>query len=90
MAELAAKSYLERSRRDRRVELAKLAHDRHANMSVVMGLSLRVQGHLAHVDYTGGLDTARIYRGLAAAFSSLGDQFLSWGVAVFLPGCGGA
>ncbi|KAI0522295.1 hypothetical protein F5B22DRAFT_643315 [Xylaria bambusicola] len=77
MTELAARNYLERSRHDRRVELAKLAHDRHANLSVVMGLSLRVQGHQAHVDYTGGLDTARIYRGLTSPFSSSGDSFLS-------------
>ena len=71
MTDLAAKNYLERSRHDRRVELARLAHERQVNMSVVMGLSWRVRGHQAHVDYTGGLDTARICRGLASSFGGL-------------------
>lgn len=62
MEEYAAESYVERSRRDR-----------HADMSVVVGLSWRVKGHQAHADYTGGLDTARIWQSLA----SLRDLSLS-------------
>ncbi|KAI1424606.1 hypothetical protein F5Y12DRAFT_442294 [Xylaria sp. FL1777] len=72
MTEHATTSYVERSRSDRRVELAKLARDHHADVSIVVGLSLRLRGHQAHLDYTGGLDTARLRQNLA----SLGD--LSW------------
>ncbi|TGJ84786.1 hypothetical protein E0Z10_g3995 [Xylaria hypoxylon] len=80
MAEQATTSHVERSRRDRRVELANLARDRQADMSVVVGLSWRLRGHQAHVDYTGGLDTARIRRNLA----SLGDISLTGALSRFL------
>ncbi|KAI3320754.1 hypothetical protein HD806DRAFT_216730 [Xylariaceae sp. AK1471] len=66
MVEHPVESYVERSRRSRRVELAKLAQDRHADASVVVGLSWRLNGHQAHIDYTGGLDTVKIRRSLAA------------------------
>ncbi|KAI1359109.1 hypothetical protein F5Y08DRAFT_88107 [Xylaria arbuscula] len=86
MADMATRSYLQRSRHGRRVELARYAHEREVNMSVIMGLSLRVKGHQAHIDYTGGLDTVRIYRSLASSFAEL-----SWGgiTSRFLDGRGG-
>jgi len=66
MAEQPVKSYIEQSRRDRRAELAKLAWDRHANMSVIIGLSWRIKNHQVHIDYTGGLDTAKIRRNITS------------------------
>ncbi|KAI1170421.1 hypothetical protein F4777DRAFT_119352 [Nemania sp. FL0916] len=66
MTEHSPKTHVERCRHERRVQLATLARDRHADMSVVLGLSWRLQGHQAHIDYTGGLDTARLRRNIAA------------------------
>ncbi|KAF2970928.1 hypothetical protein GQX73_g2642 [Xylaria multiplex] len=76
MTERAPTNYVEHSRHLRRIELAKLARDRQADVSIVVGLSWRLRGHQAHVDYTGGLDTARIHRSLA----SLGG--ISWSKAL--------
>ncbi|KAI0201794.1 hypothetical protein F4808DRAFT_469104 [Astrocystis sublimbata] len=63
--------FVERSRRDRRLELARLARERHADLSVVLGLSVRVGDHQVHGDYTGGVDAG----GLVA---SLGRLVLGW------------
>ncbi|KAI0532487.1 hypothetical protein GGR58DRAFT_177739 [Xylaria digitata] len=76
MTEHTPTSYVELSRHHRRIELAKLARDRQTDVSIVVGLSWRLRGHQAHVDYTGGLDTARICQGLA----SLGG--ISWSKAL--------
>jgi hypothetical protein len=66
MAEQPGKNYIERSRRDRRAELAKLARDRHADMSVIIGLSWRIESHQAHIDYTGALDMDKIRRNITS------------------------
>ncbi|KAI1122829.1 hypothetical protein F5Y10DRAFT_286737 [Nemania abortiva] len=82
MAEHAAKRYVKRSRHDRRVQLAKLARDHGADMSIIVGVSWRLKGHQAHVDYTGGLDVTRIWPSLASL------RNLGWGSALprmFLP-----
>ncbi|KAI1818557.1 hypothetical protein GGS20DRAFT_192318 [Poronia punctata] len=64
------KSYTEKSRQDRRVELARLARDRHVNFAVTLGLSFRINDGQAHFDYTGGIDTAKIRRNLASLLLS--------------------
>ncbi|KAI0419530.1 hypothetical protein F5X98DRAFT_384354 [Xylaria grammica] len=76
MAEHAGTSYAERSRHDRRVELATLARDRRADMSVIVGLSWRVRGRQAHVDFTGALDTARLRQTLASLWSDARSHLL--------------
>ncbi|KAI1489609.1 hypothetical protein F5X96DRAFT_695670 [Biscogniauxia mediterranea] len=58
--------YVDRVRYERRNELAKIARDRHADISFILGLSWRVKSWQAHFDYVGGIDTAKIRRGLAS------------------------
>ncbi|KAI0595236.1 hypothetical protein F4775DRAFT_605159 [Biscogniauxia sp. FL1348] len=60
------KGYVDRVRYERRNELAKVARDRHADLSFILGLSWRVKSWQAHFDYVGGIDTAQIRRGLAS------------------------
>ncbi|KAI0440006.1 hypothetical protein F4803DRAFT_578099 [Xylaria telfairii] len=80
MPEHLAKSYAERSRHDRRVELARLAQERHTDASVIVGLSWRFNGHQAHIDYTGGIDMATAPRRLVASF---GNTVLNWLLSCF-------
>ncbi|KAI8632985.1 hypothetical protein F5Y19DRAFT_336171 [Xylariaceae sp. FL1651] len=60
MAEHPVRGYVQRSRHDRRVKLAQLVRDHHADVSVVLGLSWRVKGHQTHIDYASGLDLYKI------------------------------
>ncbi|KAI5917274.1 hypothetical protein F4810DRAFT_718054 [Camillea tinctor] len=66
MTEQPVKGYVDRVRYERRNELTKVARDRHADLSFILGLSWRVKSWQAHFDYVGGIDTAKIKRGLAS------------------------
>ncbi|KAI1140691.1 hypothetical protein F5Y05DRAFT_282496 [Hypoxylon sp. FL0543] len=65
MAGSLTKTFIERSRSARKAELDRLAQDGNENLGLVLGLSSQINGTRAHVDYVGGLDTARLWRGLA-------------------------
>ncbi|KAI1339347.1 hypothetical protein F5Y15DRAFT_424050 [Xylariaceae sp. FL0016] len=54
--------YIERSRQDRQVELARVAEERNADMAMILNLSWRVKNSTAHVEYIGGLDTHKLRR----------------------------
>ncbi|KAI1495942.1 hypothetical protein F5X99DRAFT_94794 [Biscogniauxia marginata] len=66
MPEHPVQGYVGKVRYERRNELAKLARDRHADLSLILGLSWRIKSWQAHVDYVGGIDTAKLQRGLAS------------------------
>ncbi|KAI6088398.1 hypothetical protein F4821DRAFT_277151 [Hypoxylon rubiginosum] len=63
--------FVERSRFERRAELARFARDHHADVSVVLGLSWLFNGAQAHVDYVGGLDTNKILTRLTKLVKSV-------------------
>ncbi|KAI2605008.1 uncharacterized protein GGS25DRAFT_409934 [Hypoxylon fragiforme] len=65
MTSRQGKSFVEKSRFDRRAELVRVARDRHADIGFILGLSWRAKGKLAHLDYAGGLDTNKIRSRLA-------------------------
>ncbi|KAI1100988.1 hypothetical protein F4804DRAFT_26097 [Jackrogersella minutella] len=59
------KSFVERSRIERQAELARLAQERHTDLGLVFGLSSHVYDSEAHFDYVGGLNTDKLWTGLA-------------------------
>ncbi|CAJ2503866.1 Uu.00g112600.m01.CDS01 [Anthostomella pinea] len=71
MAENPARSFGERARYERRAELAKLTRDKKADLSLILGLSWRVKGRQVHIDYSGGLDTAKIRGKIASSVGKL-------------------
>ncbi|KAI0018073.1 hypothetical protein F4780DRAFT_559353 [Xylariomycetidae sp. FL0641] len=71
--EQATKTFVERSRHERRHELAKLARERNADLSVIFNLSWRVRSRQAHLDYVGGLDTNKVKHNVQNKLSALGN-----------------
>ncbi|KAI1758760.1 hypothetical protein GGR53DRAFT_472028 [Hypoxylon sp. FL1150] len=63
--------FVDRSRSDRRAELARLARDHHADVSLALGLSWLFKGAQGHVDYVGGLDTNKILSRLTKLVKSV-------------------
>ncbi|KAI1779407.1 hypothetical protein F4818DRAFT_438180 [Hypoxylon cercidicola] len=57
-------SFVERSRFERRAELARLARDHNTDIGVILGFSWLFNGTQAHADYIGGLDTNKILSSL--------------------------
>ncbi|KAI1411418.1 hypothetical protein F5Y13DRAFT_57914 [Hypoxylon sp. FL1857] len=64
MAGSLAKTFVERSRSERKAELERLDKDRGENLGLVLGLSSQINGNQAHVDYVGGFDTRKLWTGL--------------------------
>ncbi|KAI0838207.1 hypothetical protein F5Y06DRAFT_303910 [Hypoxylon sp. FL0890] len=62
---LTTKTFIERSRSVRKAELDRLARDTNENLGLILGLSSQINGTQAHVDYVGGLDTDKLWTGLA-------------------------
>ncbi|KAI2470140.1 hypothetical protein F4781DRAFT_391881 [Annulohypoxylon bovei var. microspora] len=65
MALSRTKSYVERSRFGRQAELERIAEDYNEDLGLIFGLSSYAYGNEAHVDYVGGLNTNKIWSGLA-------------------------
>ncbi|KAI0169734.1 hypothetical protein GGR52DRAFT_592295 [Hypoxylon sp. FL1284] len=70
MSKPLTSSFVDRSRSDRRAELARLAKDRHTNAGLIFGISLLFNGSQTHADYVAGLDTNRILPRLTNWMSS--------------------
>ncbi|XXH05852.1 hypothetical protein Hte_012292 [Hypoxylon texense] len=64
-------SFVERSRLERRAELARLARDHQTDIGVILGLSWLFNGSQTHVEYIGGLDTSKILTRLSKLVRSV-------------------